>query len=132
LNSVIDMRVKFWRYLQLIQMPYLAVVYFRIVIHQSGLFRCFFLFIKIRCITIKDIAARALGDVMVASHELRFVLPRMLASLLKKRHARHLTVEAASRGVLAMCVHGFTFCIEALRCVFCVGLYVGVCQHVFV
>jgi hypothetical protein len=27
----------------------------------------------------------------------------------KKRYHRELTVEAASRGVLAMCVHGFIF-----------------------
>jgi hypothetical protein len=46
----------------------------------------------------KNIEARALGDAMVASHGLRFVLPRMLASLLS---------EAASRGVLTMRVHGF-------------------------
>jgi hypothetical protein len=68
--------------------------------HQSRLFRCLFLFIKIRCITLKDIAARALGDVMVASHELRFVLSSMIASFFKKRHPRQLTVEAASRSRL--------------------------------
>jgi hypothetical protein len=45
--------------------------------HQRGLFR-------IQCITIKDIAARALGDAMVASHGLKFMLPRMLASLLSE------------------------------------------------
>jgi hypothetical protein len=50
-------------------------------------------------------AARVLRDAMVASHGLRFVLPRMLASLL----SRQLTVEAASRGVLVMCVRGFRF-----------------------
>jgi hypothetical protein len=42
----------------------------------------------------------ALGDAMVASHGLRFVLPRMLASLSEATDA--------SRGVLAMCVHTIT------------------------
>jgi hypothetical protein len=56
-----------------------------IVTVPEGKIRCFFLFIKIRCIAIKDIAARALGDAMVASHELRFVPPRMLASLFYKK-----------------------------------------------
>jgi hypothetical protein len=52
--------------------------------HQHDLFRCFFIFITIRCITIKDTAARALCDAMVASYGLWFVLSRMLASLLSE------------------------------------------------
>jgi hypothetical protein len=64
--------------------------------HQRALFRCFFLFIKIRCITIKDIATKALGDGMVASHGLRSCC---LACL--PRYPRQMTVETASRSRLA-------------------------------
>jgi hypothetical protein len=64
--------------------------------------------------------SKSISDVIVASHELRFVLPRS-----KKRHPRQLTVAAASRGVFAMCVHGFTAnCIHlSLRVSACISKY---------